>query len=112
MNKRKKTGGRQKGSLNKVHTPLRQLINDFLVSNWHQIEADFKTIEPKERMLIFEKLLKYSLPSLQAINMDSDSTMQLNTLTNEQLELLIKQILLHSSHEKNQLLKRLLAVSS
>ena len=58
--------GRAKGSQNKVTKDLRVWVTDFLNENLEQVQKDFKVLEPKERILFFEKLLKYSLPTLQA----------------------------------------------
>lgn len=64
--------GRPKGVPNKITMDLRQWINNFIDDNRVQIEKDWKCLEPKDRIVLFEKLLKYSLPTLQATNLTSD----------------------------------------
>lgn len=59
--------GRPTGTPNKVTKELRERISDFLSGNWEQIKKDFKTLEPKERVMIYEKLLQFTLPRLQSI---------------------------------------------
>ncbi len=61
-----KTGGRNEGTPNRLTKELREKINDFLNENWEQVEMDFKILEPEKRILLFEKLLQYSLPRMQA----------------------------------------------
>lgn len=64
--------GRPKGVPNKTTTDLRQWINSFIDDNREQIKKDWNSLEPKGRIMLFEKLLKYSLPTLQATNLTSD----------------------------------------
>ena len=65
-------GGRPKGSLNKITAELREWISLFIHENKEQIQQDFDSLEPKDRILIFEKLLKYSLPALQSTTLTTD----------------------------------------
>lgn len=64
--------GRPKGVPNKTTQSLRAWVNDFLNENLDTIKKDFKKLEPKDRVQLFEKLLKYSLPQLQAVSMKTD----------------------------------------
>lgn len=57
--KRQKTGGRQPGSLNKQTAELRAWVKNLLESNQQQIEADLRAMEAKDRVQMFERLLKY-----------------------------------------------------
>ncbi len=66
-------GGRKKGTKNKTSTTdLRLWINQFIDDNRAQLQKDWKALEPKERVILFEKLLKYSLPTLQATTLTTD----------------------------------------
>ena len=80
--------GRPKGSPNKVSTDLRKWINQFIEDNRQQIKRDWKTLEPKDRIMLFEKLLKYTLPTLQATSITTD----LSKLTDEQLDQIIERL--------------------
>jgi hypothetical protein len=83
-----KTGnpnGRPKGKPNKATTDLRQWIKSFLEKNREQIQRDWKLLEPKDRITLFEKLLKYSVPTLQATSLTTD----FDKMTDEQLDIII-----------------------
>ena len=81
-------GGRPKGKPNKVTGNLREWINDFINNNREQVESDFKALEPKDRIVMFEKLLKYTLPTLQATNLTGD----FEKMTDEQLDEIINRL--------------------
>ena len=76
--------GRPIGIPNKKTQDLRKWINEFISINTIQIEKDWKTLDPKERIMLFEKLLKYSLPTLQAVGLAD-----LNVLQDKQPPILI-----------------------
>jgi hypothetical protein len=59
--------GRPKGVQNKVTKELRERISDFLSGNWEQIKKDFQKLEPEKKLMIYEKLLQFTLPRLQSI---------------------------------------------
>jgi len=80
--------GRKKGVPNKITIDLRQWIKDFIDDNREQIKKDWKGLEPKDRIILFEKLLKYSLPTLQATTVTTD----FEKLTDEQLDFIINQL--------------------
>lgn len=80
--------GRPKGVPNKTTTDLRMWINNFIDKNRTQIQKDWKALEPKERILMFEKLLKYSLPTLQATSLD----VNFEQLTDEDLDTIIDKL--------------------
>lgn len=84
----KGNSGRPKGKPNKITGTLRQWVNGFIENNTEQIEADFKALEAKDRVLIFEKLLRYSLPTLQATSLNID----FEKLSDEQLDEIINRL--------------------
>ena len=80
--------GRPKGTPNKVTADLRAKINEIVDKQVDLINDDLEALEPKERLMIVEKLLSYCLPKLQAQSFDID----LNTLSDEQLDQVINHL--------------------
>lgn len=67
MTKGVKTGGRKKGTPNKVTATTRDSLAKFL----HHYEdsklaKDFDSLEPKDRIVLFEKLLSYVMPKVSS----------------------------------------------
>lgn len=71
----KKTGGRKKGTPNKSTTLGKQLIMSFLddYASSGLMESDFRAIEPKDRLIIAERLMQYTIPKMQATAIDLTS---------------------------------------
>lgn len=70
----KKTGGRQKGTPNKLTKKVRETITD-IVSNYFssdKVESDIELLKPKERVEVMEKLAAYCIPKLQSVDLDAD----------------------------------------
>lgn len=67
---------------------LREFITEFLEENTERIKKDFELLEPKDRIVLFEKLLKYSLPTLQATTLSTN----LDKLSNNELDTIIKEL--------------------
>lgn len=81
--------GRPKGTPNKTTVFLRERIKTFLDKNWAQVERDFKKLDPQKKIIFFEKLLSYAVPKLK----ESDIKLNLEALTDEQLNQIIDKIL-------------------
>jgi len=62
-----KTGGRAKGTQNKVTTDLKTWIQELLDENRDQIKTDLTKLEPYQRVVLFEKLLSYTVPKMQSV---------------------------------------------
>ena len=84
----KKFGGRQAGTPNKSTNQLRQWITDFIEGNRTQIQKDWQALDPKDRLVMFERLLKYTLPTLQATSLTTD----FDKLSDEQLDVIIENL--------------------
>jgi len=95
---RQKTGGRKKGTPNKVTKDLRQRITDLLEKNFERIESDFNKLDSEKRLIILEKYLKYSLPPLQTVNVQAEIKSQLEALSDEQLTQLAEKIITKSEN--------------
>ena len=85
---KKGQGGRKAGSPNKTSKTLREFISDFLNDNREALQKDFEKLEPKDKLIMFERFLKYSLPSLQATSITTD----FEKLTDEQLDYIIEKL--------------------
>lgn len=83
-----KTGGRVKGTPNKVTYSLKEWITSLIDKQRTQIEQDLQDLEPKERLQMIEKLMQYVIPkqAAQQVKLDFDS------LTDAQLEQLVNEM--------------------
>jgi hypothetical protein len=57
-----KTGGRTKGTPNKLTNDIRTSINDFINNNIDELQINFNHLEPKEKLYFLERLFKYIVP--------------------------------------------------
>jgi hypothetical protein len=64
--------GRKPGTPNKLTASMREKVNLFLAGNWEQVQADYNELEPKERLIFYEKILSYSLPKLQSTTLEAN----------------------------------------
>jgi hypothetical protein len=86
--------GRPRVAQNKTTIDLRQWINKFIDDNREQIKKDWKSLEPRDRIILFEKLLKYSLPTLQATSVMASISNDDNieNMTDEELKAKLAQL--------------------
>lgn len=75
-----KSGGRKRGATNKITSEMKDKIQLFVENNFEQLQADFQLVEAKDRLIIFEKLLKYVIPTKveQAVIKEDDDSQQIN----------------------------------
>lgn len=83
-----KTGGRVKGTPNKVTGTLKSWITDLINCNRSQMEKDLKDLDPKDRLMFLEKMMQYVIPkqAAQQVKLDFDN------LTDEQLQQIINEL--------------------
>lgn len=83
-----KGSGRKKGTPNRITTKTREVIYKVTSEyfNSEEFEEDLKTLDPKERLLVMEKLLNYSVPKLQS------TTVGLTTETEKTIEDKLKEL--------------------
>lgn len=81
--------GRPKGTKSKATAELKERISSFLDGNFETLIRDFKKLEPKDRLMFYEKLLKYALPTMQSTKAD----IQLEKLSDEQLDIIINKLI-------------------
>lgn len=80
--------GRPVGTSNKSTNKLRDWITEFLEDNKDRIREDWLLLEPKDRIVLFEKLLKYSLPTLQATTLSTE----FESMTDTDLDRIISEL--------------------
>lgn len=80
--------GKAKGATSKATKDLRQWIAAFVDKNTKQVESDWMKLDPKDRIIMFEKLLKYTLPTLQAMS----NTVKFEDLSDFDLDKIIKSL--------------------
>jgi hypothetical protein len=85
---RGRLGGRQRGTPNKTTQTLRTRIDKLLQDNFDLIQEDFTTLIPRDRLLIYERLLQYVLPKRQqtAIDLSKLSDEQITNLATNLLD--------------------------
>ena len=79
--------GRPKGSFNKTTKELRQMISDFLLENFEEIQQTFKELPPKEKVKLYCNLLAFALPRLKPV----DETV-LERLSDQELDELFEKL--------------------
>jgi len=78
-----KTGGRKPGSVNKTTSEMKEWVNGLVSKNQKQIVKDLKLLEPKDRVMLFERLLQYVIPKANNVNVSFDQ------LTDRELETIV-----------------------
>lgn len=82
-----KTGGRQRGALNRLPQNLRQNITDFLNDNFDDVVREWVKLDnSREKLNFYRDLLKFGLPVLQSTQITTD----FDKLTDEQLDYIIE----------------------
>ncbi|HTO15197.1 MAG TPA: hypothetical protein VLZ83_05485 [Edaphocola sp.] len=75
--------GRPKGSKNKVTKNLQGIIKSFLEKNADDLQTEFEKLEPRDKLLFFEKLLKFAIPTQQ------QNQVNFEKLSDEDLDIII-----------------------
>lgn len=68
-----KTGGRKPGSVNLIGKDLKEMINNFCVSNWHKFMDTLHLLGELEYCKTYLQLLEYSIPKLQRTTIQTES---------------------------------------
>ena len=80
-----KTGGRKKGTPNKVNADIKAFLSELIDNNRQTIQEDLQTLDAKDRLVMLERFMGYVVPKQQAIA----ATVDYNKLTDEQFDSLI-----------------------
>ena len=63
--------GRPKGVPNKITSELKEWIQQIIDGNRSKFEKDLKGLEPKDRLVIIERLMQYVIPKQQSISVEA-----------------------------------------
>jgi len=80
--------GRPKGSPNKVSGELRKAISDFLTDNFASVQETWEKANERERLQFYVQLLRFALPTLQSMELQSD----FERMTDSELQMIIKEL--------------------
>ncbi len=69
-----KTGGRKKGTPNKITSDIREKIKTFLESKADDLDDIWESLEAKEKIQMFNHLCRYVVPTMQSTEFKVDST--------------------------------------
>ncbi len=90
--------GRPKGTINKTSAQLRETITLFLDQNFERIVKDFARLKPRDRVKFYCDLLQYSVPKLQAMQLETE----FDKLSDAQLNYIIEDIRNSNAEKQNQ----------
>ena len=69
-----KSGGRKRGTPNKVTADMKERIKQFVEAEFESVAKDFKSLDPRDRIQLFEKFLNYILPRQTSANVTAEVT--------------------------------------
>ena len=72
MTKRIKTGGRIKGTPNKLTKELRSVLKNIICKELELLDQQLDQLEPKQRVELLIKLMPYVFPKLNSISYTSN----------------------------------------
>lgn len=75
-----KTGGRKKGTPNKVQADLKRWLNDFLTDERERIQNDWLKLAPPQRVELYSRLLSYVVPKQQAVSVEAMAEAELKQI--------------------------------
>lgn len=84
----KKVGGRRAGTPNKATSSLRNWVRLFVTRNTKQMQSDLDALDPRDRLILLEKFMRYTIPQQQAVS----AAVDLNRLSDDQLNQVVEQI--------------------
>jgi hypothetical protein len=75
-----KTGGRQKGTPNKLTSEVRTVLKDIVHDEIAYLPELLKNLEPKERLQVLIKILPFVIPKVETIPADTGEAFQWNQI--------------------------------
>ncbi len=80
-----KTGGRRPGTPNKANATFKQFLTGLIDGRREQIEADLDSLQPRDRLMMIERLMAYCYPKAQTdlrVNFDQLADAELDAIIN------------------------------
>lgn len=74
FSKEKPSTGRPKGSKNRTTNEMLLMVKDLVDSNLDKLVDDIKNLQPMNRVIAVEKLMKYVLPTLTVNKNDNQNS--------------------------------------
>lgn len=65
--------GKPKGAVTKVSVKVREVIINFLEANVENIQKDFDTLKPREKLQFVADILPYAAPKLSSIQTENET---------------------------------------
>lgn len=84
--------GRPVGAVSKGSALAKQLIEELIEENLPDIKKEFKELKGKDKVRALTELLPYVVPKLQATSVDFDVMQTIQSLPDDQLDILISRI--------------------
>lgn len=81
-----KTGGRQKGTLNKTTINLKNTINGIVERQFETLESDLQGLDGRDKINFVLKLIEYILPKQR------EQKINFNDLTDQEIDSLIDRL--------------------
>ncbi len=104
-----KTGGRAKGTPNKVTCTIKQFITQLIDDNRQQIIDDLNKLQPFQRLSVLERLLAYVIPRQQPASQDAIIEAEfrhierlIQILPDEAIERITEKIITINKHKKDE----------
>lgn len=76
-----KTGGRQKGTPNKLTAPTKEWIGSLLEDKRETFEKYLDDLEPSEFIKTYSSLLNYHLPKMSSVSVDAQINAEMDALS-------------------------------
>ena len=83
-----KTGGRKPGTPNKANATFKQFLTGLIDGRRDQIEADLDSLQPRDRLMMIERLMAYCYPKAS-----TDVRLNFDQLADSELDSLIDKLI-------------------
>ena len=94
----KGNGSTRRGSPNKAKKALEERVIELVEGNIGRVKADLKKLSSRDRVRVITDLMKFVLPAKRAV----DSMINIENLTDDQLDRVINDILEKQKHYEDQ----------